>query len=177
MSPLDVRTFSMGPPPFSLPSAVSVFGPHLSPSLAIVNIRKIGRDAMPVAHVDAGTHIDRHIGGNIDRDVARARFQIGIAALAAGVHQLHGDPARAGFRRRRGHAVELDAAAACLRVNVSLGRGQAGCCRRRFRSPPDRQRRSDPRCRRRSKPSPSRCTAALRCCRRRFQSIAPCAPD
>jgi hypothetical protein len=27
ISPVDVCTFSIGPPPFSLPSAVSVFGP------------------------------------------------------------------------------------------------------------------------------------------------------
>ena len=102
MSPVEVCTFSVGPPPFSLPSAVSVFGPHWLAFAADVDVGKIGSDVVSVAHIHAGAHVDGYIGGDIHRDVARARFQIGIVTLAAGIHQLHGDPARARFRLAEG---------------------------------------------------------------------------
>ena len=40
---------------------------------------------MSVAHIDAGTHVNRYVGGNIDRDVACARLQIGIVTLSTPV--------------------------------------------------------------------------------------------
>ena len=124
MSPVEVCTFTTGPPPFSLPSAVSVFGPHFAAFAADVDVGEIRRDAVSVAHIDAGTHIDGHIRRKVDRDVARARLQVRIVPLSPRIHQLHCDAARAGFRLRRRHAVQLDPAAPGLGVNVSLGRGQ-----------------------------------------------------
>src|ERR1035441_8501096 len=91
---------------------------------ADADIGKIGSDVVSVAHIHTGAHVDGYIGGDIHRDVARARFQIGIVTLAARIHQLHRDPARARFSPARGHAIKLNAATAGLRVNMSLSGGQ-----------------------------------------------------
>ena len=75
---------------------------------------------MTIAQFDAGTHRNRHIPRDVNRDVPGRSLEHGIIALAARVHQLHDNAAGAGFRARRGHTVEFDAAAAGLRPNRAL---------------------------------------------------------
>src|ERR1700741_4250282 len=84
-------------------------------------VLKIGRDLVSATHVDAGSNVDGDVGSDVDSDVAGARFQIGIAALAAGIHQLHGDSASTCLCRRGWYTVEFDAATAGFGVNVSFG--------------------------------------------------------
>src|ERR1039457_1324668 len=98
-----------------------------SPPVALtadVNIGEIGSDAVSVPHIDAGPHIDGYIRRNVDRNIARTGFPIGLVPFDARVHQFHGDPARTRFSAGRRHAIQLDAATAGFRVNVPLGRGQ-----------------------------------------------------
>src|ERR1700722_4728864 len=99
-------------------------GPPLVAFAANMDIRKIRGDVMPVTHIHAGAHVDGYIGGNIHRDVARTRLQIGVVTLAARIHQFHRDAARPCFRTGRGNPEELNAAAAGLCVYRSLGRRQ-----------------------------------------------------
>src|SRR5579864_1578701 len=87
-------------------------------------VLKIGRDVMSTAHVDAGANIDGDVGSDVDRDVTGSCFQIGVATLAAVIHQLHGDFASASFRRRGWYAIEFDAATTGFGVNMSFGGSQ-----------------------------------------------------
>ena len=88
-------------------------------------VLKIGRDVMSATHVDAGSNVDGDVGSDVDRDVAGARLQIGIATLAAGIHQLNGDSTGTGFCRRRRYTVKLNAASTGFGVHVSFGGRQA----------------------------------------------------
>src|ERR1700682_3115793 len=49
ISPVVVRTFSVGPPPFNLPSAVAVPGPHSPPSVVTRISEKSERMRWPFA--------------------------------------------------------------------------------------------------------------------------------
>jgi hypothetical protein len=119
MSPVVVRTFSTGPPPFSLPSALRVLGPHLSPSLAMWISGKSEVMWWPLAQVHAGADRYIHIGSNVDGDVARGGLQHGIVrGFGSGLHQLHRDSAGAGIGARRRHAKQFDPAAAGLRLDM-----------------------------------------------------------
>src|SRR5580765_1330346 len=80
---------------------------------------------MSTAHIDAGANIHGDVGSDVYGNVAGAGLQIGIAALAAGIHQLHSDSAGARLCGCGRYAVKLDAAPARFGVHVSLGRSQA----------------------------------------------------
>src|SRR5580704_17942335 len=73
-------------------------------------VLKIGRDVMSATHVDAGSNVDGDVGSDVARDVAGACFQVGIVALPAVMHQLHGDFASTCLCRRGRYTVKLNAA-------------------------------------------------------------------
>src|SRR5437899_12829165 len=92
-------------------------------------VLKIGRDLMSATHVDAGSNVDGDVGSDVNGDVAGSCFQIGIAALAAVVHQLHDDSTGTGFCLRGRYTEKLDAASAQFvdRVSFRGSRRTAAC--------------------------------------------------
>src|ERR1041384_1114296 len=60
---------------------------------AYVYVSKIGSDAVAIAHIHGGAQIQRHVRGNVESNIARARLQFGVAALATGVYQFDCNPA------------------------------------------------------------------------------------
>ena len=85
-----------------------------------VNLGKIRRDTMSIAHIYAGANVHRDVGCDVDRDVARSGLQIGIQAFAAGITSFTVIPPALVSARAEG-PVKLDTATARLCVNVSLG--------------------------------------------------------
>ncbi len=135
MSPVVVRTFSIGPPPFKLPSAVAVPGPHSPPSVVTRISEKSERMRWPLASSMEARIVMFRFGRQIDRDVAGGSFQHRIGALAAG-DELGDDSAGPGLGPGRRHAVERNAAARRSRPAPLRSPSSDGCCRRRFQSRP-----------------------------------------
>src|SRR5579864_1919401 len=100
------------------------FRAPLIPFATDVDVGKIRRNTMPVAHVHAGADVHSNVGCNVDGDVAGASLEVGIVTLAAGVNQLHGDSSRPGFCARRRHTVQLDASAPSLGLDMAFGARQ-----------------------------------------------------
>ena len=62
-----------------------------------MDVREIRCDFVAVPHVHAGPDVGGNVRGDVNRNIARACLQIGVAALAPGVHQFYGDSAGTGF--------------------------------------------------------------------------------
>src|SRR5580693_2290516 len=89
-----------------------------------VDIRKVRSNVVPIAQVHAGTHRDRHIGSDINRNVPRGSFKHGIAGWRSGLYQLHDDAARSGLNPRRWNPVQFNPAAACVSLHMALSRSE-----------------------------------------------------
>jgi len=62
MSPVVVRTFKIGPPPFSLPQPYNSLGPPVPALAAHANSAEVGENLVAVGQIDAGAHGDCDIG-------------------------------------------------------------------------------------------------------------------
>src|SRR5215475_1506727 len=96
----------------------------ISTLTADMNVWEIRGDAMPVAHINAGTDINSDIGSDVNRDVARTGLQIGIATVSSGVHQLERNSSGSGLHSRRGHAVEFNRTRAGVGTHPGFRRRQ-----------------------------------------------------
>ncbi len=148
MSPVVVRTFSAGPPPFKLPSAVTVFGPQSPPSVVTRISEKSEWMRWPLARLDGRANRDVQVRRQIDRDVPGGSFQHRIVALIRRrrrtwprCHRPRSQPARTA---RRSASMLPPPVSALHRLH---SRKPAGCCRRRFQFRPDRRCRPDRYCR------------------------------
>src|SRR5690349_14954383 len=90
-----------------------------------LDLRKIGFDPVPIAHINGGVDGDRERRRQVDGDIAGGSFQNRVAEAAATGDKLRGNPAAAGFGARALAEVhQFDAAAATLGPDRAVGQRQ-----------------------------------------------------
>src|SRR5690242_9602436 len=90
-----------------------------------LDLRKIGLDPVPIAHVNGGVDGDRERRRQVNGDVAGRGLQGRVAEAAAAGDKLRGDATAAGFGARALAEVhQLNAAAATLGTHGAIGQRQ-----------------------------------------------------
>src|ERR1700685_772035 len=91
---------------------------------ANANIRKIRTNVMAVGDFDRRPYADVDVWFQVNREVASRCLKLGIVMLAVRRDKLRDDPAATGFRARRWHSIQFNAAPARLRANRPFGRSE-----------------------------------------------------
>src|ERR1700730_11877984 len=113
ISPVVVRTFSVGAPSVQLALGGGGAGPPLSPFSCNSNLGKIRANTMAVGQFDGRPNGDVQRRHQVDCDVPGGSLQYRIRALRSG-DELGHNTASSGLRPGRGHAVQRNAATAGL---------------------------------------------------------------
>ena len=89
------------------------------------DIAEVRLDLVPVGQIDTGANRHRHVGRDIDDDIARRSLEHRIRAFSRRGDELRQDAARASFGARRGHPVQLDSSSTGFCADYPLGPAQA----------------------------------------------------
>src|SRR5690242_13434262 len=89
------------------------------------DIVEVRRDFVAVGEIDAGADSHRYVRSDVNDDITRRSLQHRVGAFSSRGDELRQNAPRAGFRARRGYAVQLDPTRAGLSSHDSLRPAQA----------------------------------------------------